>query len=61
MLVGQPAEETISGAKKMIDDGLLSRSQDQMRAWRCMSGTKCPPDKWECARAIYWQAQIRCA
>jgi len=25
MLVGQPAEETISGAKKMIDDGLLSR------------------------------------
>lgn len=25
MLVGQPAEETISGAKKMIEDGLLTR------------------------------------
>jgi len=25
MLIGQPAEETISGAKKMIDDGLLQR------------------------------------
>jgi amidohydrolase len=25
MLVGQPAEETISGAKKMIDDGFLTR------------------------------------
>jgi amidohydrolase len=25
MLVGQPAEETISGAKKMIDDGLMTR------------------------------------
>ena len=25
MLIGQPAEETISGAKKMIDDGLLKR------------------------------------
>ena len=25
MLIGQPAEETISGAKKMIDDGFLSR------------------------------------
>src|SRR5277367_4934455 len=26
MLIGQPAEETISGAKKMIEDGLLTRS-----------------------------------
>jgi amidohydrolase len=25
MLIGQPAEETISGAKKMVDDGLFSR------------------------------------
>src|SRR5256714_4520598 len=25
MLIGQPAEETITGAKKMIDDGLISR------------------------------------
>src|SRR5271154_6802814 len=25
MLVGQPAEETISGAKKMLEDGLLTR------------------------------------
>jgi amidohydrolase len=25
ILIGQPAEETISGAKKMIDDGLLTR------------------------------------
>lgn len=25
MLIGQPAEETISGAKKMIDDGFLNR------------------------------------
>ena len=25
MLIGQPAEETISGAKRMIDDGLLTR------------------------------------
>src|SRR5271163_161987 len=25
MLIGQPAEETISGAKKMIDDGMLQR------------------------------------
>jgi amidohydrolase len=25
MLIGQPAEETISGAKKMIDDGLFTR------------------------------------
>jgi amidohydrolase len=25
MLIGQPAEETISGAKKMLDDGLLKR------------------------------------
>ncbi len=25
MLIGQPAEETISGAKKMIEDGLLTR------------------------------------
>src|SRR5438034_8597107 len=25
MLIGQPAEETITGAKKMIDDGLFSR------------------------------------
>jgi len=25
MLIGQPAEETISGAKKMLDDGLLTR------------------------------------
>jgi hippurate hydrolase len=25
MLIGQPAEETISGAKRMIDDGLLKR------------------------------------
>ena len=25
MLIGQPAEETISGAKKMIDDGLVKR------------------------------------
>ncbi|HLW51799.1 MAG TPA: amidohydrolase [Candidatus Angelobacter sp.] len=25
MLVGQPAEETISGAKKMVDDGLFTR------------------------------------
>jgi len=25
MLIGQPAEETISGAKRMIDDGLLQR------------------------------------
>ena len=25
MLIGQPAEETISGAKKMVDDGLLRR------------------------------------
>ena len=25
MLVGQPAEETISGAKKMIDEGLMTR------------------------------------
>jgi hippurate hydrolase len=25
MLVGQPAEETISGAKRMLDDGLLTR------------------------------------
>src|SRR5271169_4816699 len=25
MLIGQPAEETISGAKRMIDDGMLQR------------------------------------
>jgi hippurate hydrolase len=25
LLIGQPAEETVSGAKKMIDDGLLTR------------------------------------
>src|SRR6202007_707663 len=25
MLIGQPAEETISGAKKMIEDGVLTR------------------------------------
>src|SRR5947208_141544 len=25
MLIGQPAEETITGAKKMIDDGLITR------------------------------------
>ena len=25
MLIGQPAEETISGAKKMVDDGLFTR------------------------------------
>jgi hippurate hydrolase len=25
MLIGQPAEETISGAKRMLDDGLLTR------------------------------------
>src|SRR5213080_4859431 len=39
MLIGQPAEETITGAKKMIDDGLFTRFPSPMSPSRCIPAT----------------------
>jgi metal-dependent amidase/aminoacylase/carboxypeptidase family protein len=36
MLIGQPAEETISGAKAMIQDGLFTRFPKPDVGWHCM-------------------------
>src|SRR5438552_4787096 len=53
MLIGQPAEETITGAKKMIDDGLFTRfpKPDVAEA----SGTQREPliEHYEATDAVY--------
>src|SRR5438552_1347538 len=53
MLIGQPAEETITGAKKMIDDGLFTRFRKPDVAEA--SGTQREPliEHYEATDAVY--------
>jgi hippurate hydrolase len=46
MLVGQPAEEIVAGAKSMIRDGLFTRFPKPDFAWACTTTTPCRPGWW---------------
>ena len=61
ILIGQPAEETISGAKKMIDDGLMTRFPKPDVALALHVGNELPAGKSESAPAIDCQMPIPCA
>lgn len=53
MLVGQPAEETISGARKMIDDGFLQRFPKPDAGVALHVGNSLPAGKIGIAPGIY--------
>jgi hippurate hydrolase len=40
VMIGQPAEEKVQGARKMLDDGLFT-------AWRCIARRNCRLVRWE--------------
>ena len=50
ILIGQPAEETISGAKRMIEDGLMTRFPKPDVALSLHVGNELPAGKSESAR-----------
>jgi hippurate hydrolase len=53
MLIGQPAEETISGAKRMIEDGMLKRFPRPDVAVALHVGNNLPAGKVGIASGIY--------
>jgi hypothetical protein len=61
MLIAQPAEETISGAPKMIEDGLLRVSQSLTLRSRCTLAICFPQERWVPGPAIATPTQIRSA
>lgn len=53
MLIGQPAEETISGAKRMIDDGLFTRFPKPEFGFALHVGNDLPANQVGIAPGIY--------
>ena len=59
VLIGQPAEEKIGGAKAMLDDGLYSGSRSPITPWPCTSPTTCGPARSPTPAARRWPARPR--
>ncbi len=53
MLIGQPAEETISGAKRMIEDGLFTRFPKPTLGFALHVGNELPADQVGITPGIY--------
>ena len=47
MLIGQPAEEAIGGAKAMLRDGLFVRFPVRIRCSQYTWATTCRRERWE--------------
>src|ERR1700677_3050627 len=60
MLIGQPAEETIGGARGMLADGLLKRFPKPAWPWRCMWATCYRQERWELPREFSIPMRTRC-